>query len=46
MLYICLVLLLFILVAVTVFFIRSLKSGQLPANAKLLVDAWRTIGRD
>ncbi len=40
MLYFFLFLLFIVLAAVAVCFLRSLKSSEMPPNAKLIVDAW------
>lgn len=45
MLYFYLTLLLIFLVMITVIFLRSLRSSEIPANAKLLIDAWNSIAK-
>ena len=43
MLYIYLILPILLLIVVTILFLRSLKSIEIPANAQLLVDAWSSV---
>lgn len=43
MLYFYLFFLLFFLGAITINFIRSLKSSTIPPNAKLIIDAWNSV---
>jgi hypothetical protein len=43
MLYLYLFLCIVLLVAVTIYFFQSLKSSGIPANAKLIIDAWNSL---
>lgn len=42
MFYLAIILLLILPVIVTIIFLRSTKASGMPANAKLLVDAWNS----
>jgi len=41
--YIYLIFPILLLIVVTILFLRSLKSSEIPANAQLLVDAWNSV---
>lgn len=43
MLYFYLFLCIVLLVAVTIYYFRSLKSSGVPANAQLIIDAWNSV---